>query len=387
MESLLRRCLGAGGGGTTVVSEAGLVSLVSCSERLLASLPPPAPPLALVTTAVTHQVACWKDGGLAAGTLLAGLLARLLRLSVPRRLIRDSLLSVTSVCLRAVKRATLRLNLEVPQLMGVVTSILRSKSAVVPLKAAERRHLSLQVLRAFLQVVPVDVSVGSRAEMGQVHVQLVPSGDVTDSCPLPALLLRQPELDDLPVTSPLTSFTDPQRRCLLFTPHLGGEDDALKDTDVCLSSDLAQRCLSAERCISALSQLDLSRVSVIACQRTVHSEVRRYLSARGVLCLQRLGSSGAALFSRLSGAQPLGGLSLLPEVQRELLDVLDGQAAVTGQLDEVRRLVVAGESYVELRRRQAPVVTLLVHYPYPEEQRDELKVSLVIIVWALMADF
>lgn len=54
-----------------------------------------------------------------------------------------------------------------------------------------------------------------------------------------------------------------------------------------------------------------------------------------------------------------------------------------GWLDAVRVTQLGGESYVELRRAAAPVVTLLVHYAQPEEHRDELKRQLEACLFAL----
>ena len=372
LEALLRRCLGGGGGGTAVTSEAGLLTLAASSERLLAALPAPGPPLALVTAAVRHQTDVWKDGGLTAGALLAGLLSRLLRVAAPRHQLREALRRVSAECRRAAAAEQLRLQLQVPQLLAVVNTVLRSKR-LLGLTAGERRHLALQLLRAFLLVVPTETT-DSRAALGHVHMQVVPSGDLFNSAPVPALLLPEPALEDTAPPPPPAGAE--RRRCLLFTPHLGGQEEALEDTDVSLSAPLSGRPLSTERWQAALDRLPLRRGDVLACQRTVSPSLRRALAGRGLVVLERLGSRGAALLARLSGAQALGGASLLPEVAVELAagDRPGSPAGLVGWLEGVTVRRIGDRTYAELSRSEAPVVTLLVHCALPEQLREELEV-------------
>ncbi|XP_043202469.1 McKusick-Kaufman/Bardet-Biedl syndromes putative chaperonin-like [Amphibalanus amphitrite] len=376
LESLLRRGLG-GGGGSAVSSETGLLTVTASSERLLAALPAPRPPLALLTAAVRHQTDVWKDGGLATGALLAGLLARLLRASGPRHRVRAALREVAAECRRLAAAQQLRLQLEVPQLLAVVDTVLRSKR-LLALTAAERRHLSLQLLRAFLLVVPAE-PVGDRAALGHVHVQLVPSGELLDSAPVPALLVPEPALDDYPPAAGRG-----RRRCLLFTPHLGEHgEEALDGMEMSLSAEMSTRPLSAERWQAALMRLPLRSGDVIACQRTVPLSLRRALAGRGVTVLERLGSRGASLLTRLSGARPLAGVSLLSEVAAELSAEDGGPAELVGRLHAVVVRTLGGRPYAELRRADSPVVTLLVHCAHPEPLRDELERQLESALFAL----
>ena len=111
-------------------------------------------------------------------------------------------------------------------------------------------------------------------------------------------------------------------------------------------------------------------VDVVFCQKIVHPSIQAYLARHGILVVERLGTNGAALVSRLTRARSMPDLTRL-RIAAESCDGLDPVVGTIGSLDAVTLSVGTANLHLTAADDGGGVATVLACAP-TEAACDEL---------------
>lgn len=344
------------------ISEESSAIVTSTSRRLFQYLPVSNPYLKLIIQAVKEHLKIYKDSGTFLTYVTLNILTKFTNLPFPPQLISSLFDAFSIICLEYLKSETCHPKVQldfdsVKQLMSVTQYIISSKPGC-SLQGDESTHLTLQLVKCFLHTIPSPAveRPSQPLRIGRLHFTTYEGGSVSDSVMYPGLLLSSK------LCSPRTLKCRERLQVILFTVSLAwNEENPLPPNhfEFCSTLEL-QSYLSTWFEMFGRKLLDKG-IGMVACQKIVNVDLKKYLEDHGVIVLEKLGLETASALKELCGAIPLGNLVVPPD-NRPL-----------GFLEKLDVVTLNNRSYLNIQNRRSSVTTLLL-CNWSEESLEEMKV-------------
>ena len=290
-------------------AKGGHVTLTSSSSRLLQMLPISKPFLKVLTTAVQGHMNVYKDGGLLACCFASIMLEKSLCSDIHKKLlidIFDHFLRKVIAYLES-PDCWCKMKIDVSRMATmqcIVRSVLKTKPASTLLGADVTTHLTNLIIESFLK--SYSVQSGKSCWFSPVSYICLEGRSPVESFIINGLLFEfNTTLCAKDGFSVKQCYSPTMKRnqikvALLAVSMSGDSSDYL---DVRYESDrpLDVTAVSLDTMCGLCDQFYADEVGVVLCQKVIHPNIKKYLSRKGLIAVERLGSSYVKVVEELTG--------------------------------------------------------------------------------------
>ncbi|KAM3931541.1 molecular chaperone MKKS [Leptodactylus fuscus] len=329
---------GSGGGVTTTSQSAALLGDLSLRH----------PAMQLLVASVRNHISAFSDCGLFAAILCCNLIDRCLSLAVSSHKVIRIYKSLLDMSLSYVKSEDCACKIHVDfthskSLLDLTRSVLCSKPACM-LTMKEVDHVTLLIVKAFLSKVPNESSPSQL--LGRTLIVTVEGLSVMESAFMPGVLI------DVPAFSwsrliPSSGLSSSIMKLALFSVSLCGEFSDTGDGTVEVMTGVDPEKVMLDQLIFLGKQLVDDGVQILLCQKVIHPLLKQYLKEQDVLAVDRLGAALMEPISHMTGAQPIGSLSLV-------------SSTCYGSLKQISKVSYKNKHYLHLVPWNTAVCTIVL---------------------------
>ncbi|KAK7071021.1 hypothetical protein SK128_013629 [Halocaridina rubra] len=365
---LLLSTYGPRGSIILVSNSVGRNALVSTSSSIIKEVSFAHPCVKYINALISAQNASCGLSGLYCGILCSGLLIEAIELEEEEvsshHLIADVFEWIISQTLTLLaqfpSQVVTSLDIgDMHQVTAFVRAIVGSKSCI-NLSEAEKNDLGLHIVKAFLKSIPNEVSSSKFEHVNILHATSSTAINVFDG-----MLYGEPDTDQKLLEK--ISLLPKDINILLFAVPLQASSDTAEN--VHWRGKLTKEEVFNRHILPSLELLVKERnLHVIANQKSIHPIIKFELGRLPCIVLERLGTAATDTLIKLSGCQAITDLTTLTG---EL------NSSVFGKLSSVQHVVINEKAYLQLKRENNNLSTLLLPAVSPnvEETLKEITES------------
>ncbi|XP_071784541.1 molecular chaperone MKKS-like [Asterias amurensis] len=357
---LIQSCYGPNGYLKTIQNSCGgQVMITSSSSVLVRQLSVSRPILKLILAAVGGHIAACSDGGLFCALLTTNLVKSCRELDLHPVLCIEVNELLLKMCGEFLDANCVSINVsDVQTMLSLVRTVISTKPAC-GLSVRDTNIIANLTLQAFLNGLPSPTEQSLR--IPAVRYILVEGQTPAESSIVEGVLIECPEIPTY-----ATKERDNLRRhsisVALYNTSLSGDEEGIPDIAMETKEGVHLEDASLNQLLVLGRHLVQQKIGLLACQKVVHPQLKRFLRSHGVLTIDRLSLLHIDAVQTITGARVLGTLqACIPE-------------GSLGHLDGMVHLVMHGKSYFHLQNPSRPVSTFVL-CNRTESSLDELKAT------------
>jgi len=361
---------GPRGGTLAADGTSGRLTMARTAERVLRLLDVLEPgPCGEAVLSGLRAFAAAHDGGLAAGSLLCGLIPLLH--ARPADTVESDAGKLGKIVEACLDREKIRLDWgEAGPVLAMVKTALSSKGPAI-FSAQQVDDLALNLVRGFLSCVPMpeqgsSTPGGLSAAVRRMQTEVITSSEDVKSYLINGFIMRT---HGYPPDIGLLPQSDLPHRALAINIQLGvdGQAEEIRGLDGC--GRTSDRGANSDKFIRQtidrlVDYCENHGIAIVANQRVVGAEHAKRLASRNILCLERLGAVGMRRFCQVSGCQ-LNSSAFVDDIPE----------VAVGAVSNLELLEISGKDFARVWNKAEEHPTLVVTH-WMEDVCEDIKILL-----------